>query len=189
MKKLEDMTLEELWNLFPIELVPYKSEWIGWYNVEKNAITKSLIDENIFEFSINHIGSTAISNIYAKNIVDILLECNRNDYSKICSLLVNVLGYKCMSRCDYRFSFNKGYTIKGYSDKVYHLHLRLFGDNDEIYFRDYLNDHYDIAKSYEKLKLSLESKYKYNRDAYTDAKTDFVKHYTNISKQKSNMNN
>ena len=31
---------------------------------------------------------------------------------------------------------DKGYTENGFADKVYHIHLRYAGDNDELYFRD-----------------------------------------------------
>ena len=52
------------------------------------------------------------------------------------------------------------------------------GDNDELYFRDYLSDNPSIAKEYEQLKLSLWHKYEHNRDAYTEAKTKFIKMHT-----------
>lgn len=35
-----------------------------------------------------------------------------------------------------------------------------------------------MAREYEALKLSLWKKYEHNRDAYTDAKTDFIRHWT-----------
>ena len=73
-----------------------------------------------------------------------------------------------------RISLNRGYTPKGFADKVYHLHIRHEGDNNEIYFRDYLNEHPKVAKEYEMLKLSLWKKYEHNRDGYTDAKSEFV---------------
>ena len=37
-KKLEDMSLEELWQLFPIFLVKYNKEWAHWYDEEATAI-------------------------------------------------------------------------------------------------------------------------------------------------------
>ena len=92
-------------------------------------------------------------------------------------------GYILMAKTSDRYSFNKGYTPKGLDDKVYHIHLRLKGDNDELYFRDYLATHDNVAWEYEKLKLKLWRKYTYDRDAYTAAKTDFVVKYTNIAKQ------
>lgn len=91
-------------------------------------------------------------------------------------------GYICMSQSEDRISFNKGYTENGFSEKVFHLHLRYAGDNDELYFRDYLIEFPDIAKEYEKLKISLWKEYEHNRDAYTNAKTEFVKKYTEKAK-------
>ena len=66
------------------------------------------------------------------------------------------------------------------------MHLRLKDDIDEIYFRDYLNAHPYIAKEYEKSKLNLWKKHEHNRDAYTEAKTDFVKKYTELAKENYN---
>lgn len=52
-------------------------------------------------------------------------------------------------------SLNKGYTENGFAEKVFHIHLRYIGNNNELYFRDYLNEYPKIAKEYEKLKLNL----------------------------------
>ena len=92
-------------------------------------------------------------------------------------------GYMCMSVSDNRMSFNKGYTVAGYADKVFHIHFHLPGDNDEIYFRDYLISHPHTAKDYEQLKLSLLPEYRHNRDGYTEAKTEFVRNMVNIARK------
>lgn len=34
----------------------------------------------------------------------------------------------------------------GFAEKVFHLHMRYWGNNDELYFRDYMNDNPMIAK-------------------------------------------
>ena len=83
-----------------------------------------------------------------------------------------------------RISLNKGYTRQGFADRVFHLHLRIKGDNDELYFRDYLRENENIAKEYESLKLSLWRRFEHNRDGYTDAKTDFIKKYSKIAREK-----
>ena len=88
-----------------------------------------------------------------------------------------------MSERENRKSFNKGYTVTGFAENVFHVHLRYYGDNDELYFRDYMNDHPALAAQYEKLKLSLWKKYEYDRDAYTDAKSAFVEKYTSCAKK------
>lgn len=93
-----------------------------------------------------------------------------------------------MAKDRYRCSFNKGYTINGFADKVFHIHLRYMDDIDEIYFRDYLILHPSIAKAYERLKLQLWPKFIHDRDGYTNAKTAFITYYTKIAKKSLRSN-
>ena len=168
------MSLEELWALFPIQLTEHQLYWPDWFQLEKRKLELILPDT----IKIHHIGSTSIQGIWAKPIIDILIEANMNDHGTIKNrLLCN--DYLCMSQTDARIDFNKGYTPSGFAEKVFHLHLRKFGDNDELYFRDYLNRHPEIAQKYEKLKLSLWKQFEHNRDGYTESKTAFVREYTN----------
>ena len=92
-------------------------------------------------------------------------------------------GFTMMSNEGKRISLNLGYTKDGFAEKVYHVHLRLVGDNDELYFRDYLNAHPQIAREYEALKLRLWKEFEHNRDAYTEAKTGFIKAVTAKARQ------
>lgn len=181
-KKLSDMSLEELWILFPIFLTEHQDYWATWYNEEAILLKKILSNDKINR--ISHIGSTSIKTIWAKPIVDILIEVP-SDYNMnvVKEILINY-GYLCMSEEKNRISFNKGYTEYGFSERVYHLHLRFLGDNDELYFRDYLIENPAIAKDYENLKLNLWKKYEHNRDEYTNSKTDFISLYTKKAKQK-----
>lgn len=41
-----------------------------------------------------------------------------------------------------------------------------------------MNEHLQIAREYESLKLKFWKKYEHNRDAYTAAKTDFIRKWT-----------
>ena len=113
---------------------------------------------------ISHIGSTAIHSICAKPIIDILVEISTEYPLLDDKELIVKSGYICMSEASERISFNKGYTEKGFADRVFHLHLRYAGDNDELYFRDYLMEHANIAGEYEKMKLKLSQEYRFNRD-------------------------
>ena len=175
-KELSEMTLEELWELFPIFLTEHQEKWDEDYMGIESELQQLLSDCG--PIRISHIGSTAISDIWAKSIVDVLVEIpmsvNIGDVAEI----MKRNGYIVMSSDNRRISLNKGYTKEGFADKVYHVHLRYTGDNDELYFRDYLNEHPDVAREYEALKLSLWKKYEHNRDAYTEAKTDFIRHWT-----------
>lgn len=175
------MTLEELWQLFPIFLTEHNDSWQRWYKEEEDRI-KNFIPCNI---KINHIGSTAIKNICAKPIIDILLEIPFNEDMDNIKKIIVENGYTCMNESSKRKSFYKGYTEDGFEEKVFHLHLRYFGDNNEIYFRDYMNNNNSLAKEYETLKLSLSKKYKYDRDGYTNAKSDFILKYTKKAKNEN----
>lgn len=178
-KPLSELTLEELWELFPIILSEHKSCWLEWYEEEKQVIAALLPEQNI---KISHIGSTAIRHIWAKPIIDILIEIPENITMKdIKDVLVNS-GYVCMSETEERISLNKGYTSQGFAERVVHIHLRYNSDHDELYFRDYMNDNPALAKEYEQLKLSLWKQYEHDRDGYTGAKGAFVKEYTEQAK-------
>lgn len=171
-RNLKDMTLAELWELFPIVLTTHNADWSEWANEEILELSALLKD---YSPIINHIGSTAIPNIQAKPIIDILVELNPDaDWPRI-NEKMETAGYICMSVSYSRMSFNKGYTPAGYADKVFHIHFHRAGDNDEILFRDYLIAHPKTAKEYETLKLSLLPKYKNDRDGYTEAKSEFVR--------------
>lgn len=183
MKKLEDMTLEELWELFPIVLKEHSPKYAEWYEEEKQNLTELLADFGLQR--INHIGSTSVEGLIAKPIVDILLELPEGyDLDRVSELLKNA-DWILMIRDDAKqtLDLNKGYTPAGFAEKVYHLHVRALEDWDELYFRDYLRKYPKAARQYEELKRSLKEKYEHNRDAYTEAKTAFVQQYSQAARE------
>ena len=66
------MSLEELWQLFPVFLTEHRPVWTQWYQEERERLSGILPMEDICE--ISHVGSTSIPSIWAKPIVDILVE-------------------------------------------------------------------------------------------------------------------
>ena len=162
--------------MFPIFLVPHDDHWTESYHEIASTVTDLLAGYPVKR--ISHIGSTAIQGIWAKNIVDVMVEiAEKADMEEIARILERN-GFIKMSDGKRRVALNKGYTKEGFADQVYHIHLRYTGDNDELYFRDYLNEHPQIAKEYETMKLALWKKYAHHRDAYTEAKTDFIRKWT-----------
>lgn len=171
-KTLSDLTLEELWTLFPIELTAHDEHWPTWFLEEKLLLQDILSDQQIIR--IAHIGSTAIQHIWTKPIIDILVELDAERIDQHIIDLLTAAGYLLMQQSDQRASLNKGYTLHGFADQVYHVHLRLCNDHDELYFRDYLKEHPETAQAYEALKLELWPRFKHDRDGYTAQITAFV---------------
>lgn len=178
--KLQDMNLEKLWELFPITLVNNTGNFKDIYLEEEN-ILKSLLDNYIIR--INHIGSTSIQNIKTKPIIDILIEIDFDNKDIVKEILLNNDYILMIENLD-KVSFNKGYTVSGYADKVFHIHIKKYGNCDELYFKDYLNENQLQAKEYEKLKLELFNKYKPNRDLYTNGKKEFVDEIVKLAREK-----
>ena len=172
--KLYDMSLEELWQLFPIELAEHNPAWFTWYEEEKSNLFSAL-GSTIKQ--IDHIGSTSIPNLLAKPIVDILLQVSPQvDVARLKVILADNGWLLMAENVDIgSLDFNKGYTLEGFAERVFHLHIKHVGKHDELLFRDYIAAHPDDAAEYAALKRRLLAAYKYNRDAYTQAKTDFIR--------------
>ncbi|MBN1525202.1 MAG: GrpB family protein [Spirochaetales bacterium] len=174
-KTLDDLTTEELGKLFPITLSAPQTNWNILFEQERQQLIQ-VIGES-FILRIEHIGSTAIPGIRAKPTIDILAEIGADSN---CSQIINGMRnahYHVIPRPKNpapHLMFTKGYTIKGYNGQAVHIHMRYPGDWDEIYFRDYLRGNETVAREYEQLKTDLEKKFKYDREAYTEGKTDFV---------------
>jgi GrpB-like predicted nucleotidyltransferase (UPF0157 family) len=63
------------------------------------------------------------------------------------------------------------------SRRTHHLHLVPVGSDryrDELAFRDYLRSHPQSAAEYAALKRELAIRFAQDREAYTEAKSDFV---------------
>lgn len=95
----------------------------SWYHDEKTVLKEILLSDRIKR--ISHIGSTAIKAIWAKPIIDILVEVSAGYNLQEFKEVLSEAGYIGMSEPEKRISFNKGYTENGFAERVYHLHLRM----------------------------------------------------------------
>lgn len=187
--ELHEMTLEKLGQLFPIILCDHSDMWIGLYQSERNLILNNFSQTDIVQ--IDHIGSTAIPGIKAKPTIDILLQVTEHITINTIKKIFKSLDYTINERPDNpapHLTFVKGYTPHGVNGQTYHVHIRYKGDWDEIRFRDYLINHKETAREYETIKLKLADKYRNDREAYTNSKTDFIEKI-NILTRKENTNN
>lgn len=136
--------------------------------------------------SIDHIGSTAIPKLKAKPTIDILFQVSEQiDIQKMKDIF-KALNYHINEPINSpppHLTFVKGYTKEGYKGQAFHVHIRYKGDWNEIRFRDYLINHEDVAKEYENLKLKLADRYRNNREAYTNSKTDFIEKINKLTRK------
>jgi GrpB-like predicted nucleotidyltransferase (UPF0157 family) len=169
------LTLTELWHLFPIQLAEYDPAWRDWYEDEAASLN-ALFANDVRR--IDHIGSTAVDGLLAKPIVDILLQVGEDCDSDELKDRLTADGWLLMAEQTKPYpqlDFNKGYTPDGFAERVYHLHVRRVGDWDEPHFRDYIRTHAEAAAEYAALKRRLLANYEFDRDAYTEAKGDFIR--------------
>ena len=170
------ITKEKLAMLFPIMLEDHNPMWSDCYMQEKDFL-QTVFKNHIIR--INHIGSTSVAGLLSKPTIDILIEVSKNtDIEAITEELINK-GYVVNHANDDIITFIKGYTPHGFEGQAVHIHVRYSGDWGELYFRDYLVLHADIAREYERLKKELKEKYLHDRDGYTEAKGQFIKEHTN----------
>ena len=170
---------EKLSEMFPVKLEHHDPAWKDCYLAEADFL-QSVFGDTIVR--INHIGSTSVPGLIAKPTVDILLEiCEDTDLSAVTERMRDE-GYVVNTPEKDIIMYLKGYTPQGFSGQCVHIHVRYYDDWDELYFRDYLCAHPDIAEEYGRLKLALKEEYTYDRDGYTEAKSGFINRCTQLAR-------
>ncbi len=156
-----------------VEVVPHHPNWRNLFETESKQMMIAL-GENVI--AIHHIGSTSIETIYAKPIIDILVEVKSIDRVDDHNSSMQLLGYQCMGEFgieERRFFLKDNFA----GIRTHHVHIFKFGSPQvkrHLTFRDYLNTHSQEAESYSVLKRSLADKYPDDIQRYMDGKHNFI---------------
>lgn len=158
----------------PIIIADYDPQWPVLFEQERQLILAALENGAIL---IEHIGSTAISGMAAKPVIDIAIGIQSLEMAPEYIPLIKGLGYiyePTLERLlpERRF-FWKGTPVV----HTYHIHMAEIKSPawvKPIVFRDYLRKHPDEAQHYGELKKSLAERYGSDMDAYVGGKTAFV---------------
>jgi GrpB-like predicted nucleotidyltransferase (UPF0157 family) len=156
-----------------VEVVPHDRNWHRLFDTESKQITIALGENSI---ATHHIGSTSIETIYAKPIIDILVEVSSISKVDEQNSSMQLLGYQCMGEFGIR---DRRFFLKDNLDgiRTHHIHVFEVGSPQiarHLAFRDYLNIQIEDALTYSTLKRSLANKYPYDIERYMDGKHDFI---------------
>src|SRR5215475_7943039 len=156
-----------------LDIVPYDSRWAEAFLEERARIAMAF---GPFALRIEHHGSTSVVGLAAKPVIDIQVSVATLPPLDRYITPLAVLGYVHVPHQDdaVRPYFHKPKTWP----HTHHVHLVEAGGDNELKtlaFRDFLRDHPEVAREYECLKRSLDSRYGAARQqAYAEAKGSFI---------------
>ena len=149
-----------------VEVVPYNSHWPEMFFHEAAKIQAALGENCV---TVHHIGSTSISGISAKPIIDMVPVVK--DILKVDATALKNLGYEGRGELGMLFR-------RYFSNHVCHLHIWEEGNPEidkHLIFRNYLMSNLNELKRYENLKLDLAKIFSQDRASYTLSKGDLIK--------------
>jgi GrpB-like predicted nucleotidyltransferase (UPF0157 family) len=157
-----------------VRVVPHQSSWRGEFERE-SAKVQARLGANVV--AVHHIGSTAIPHIYAKPIIDLLVEVNSLVAVDECNVAMQALGYEAKGEFgipDRRY-FRKD-DANGL--RTHHVHVFSAGSAEvdrHLAFRDYMIAHPADAQQYSDLKRQLAAQLRPDdMEGYMDGKDAFV---------------
>ena len=158
--------------LSKIEIVSHDKRWNQIFDQESIQI-RNVLGKHIQ--AIYHIGSTAIPNMPAKPIIDMMLACDNLHDIDVITEKLTMLGYGMMRRqiiphCSF-------ITHKQLDNVAFNLHLHERGSPQicrHVNFRDYLTHHPGLAQNYAKLKENLAVTFANDRMSYVLGKDKLV---------------
>ncbi|MBT9316203.1 GrpB family protein [Leptothoe spongobia] len=156
-----------------VQVVPHNPIWRSLFAQEAHQLSTAL---GAMAKEIHHIGSTAIPDIYAKPIVDLLVIVEDISAVDTKSSEMILLGYEVM---DEYGIVGRRYFRKANTNGVRTHHVHAFEIDAEpvkrhLLFRDYLIAHPEAAQQYSDLKRKLAKQYPIDSRAYTAGKDKFV---------------
>jgi len=161
----------------PVKIVDYDPEWPILFEKEKARILKAVGTKVV---AVEHVGSTSVPGLGAKPVVDIMVGIPHLSGALDCLEPLESIGYEYVPEYEaampQRRYFRKGPA--NIPNRHYHLHMVEYNSDfwkHHLLFREYLKTHVDAASEYWGLKKRLAAKHMSNREAYTEAKTAFIK--------------
>jgi GrpB-like predicted nucleotidyltransferase (UPF0157 family) len=159
---------------YPVVIVDYDPEWPARYAAEAARIRETLGDRIV---AVEHIGSTAVPGLAAKPIIDLMVGLRRLADAGDCIAPLEGLGYEYVPQYEESMPERRYFHKGPPGSRTHHLHMvEVTSDFWErhLLFRDHLRAHPEETRAYAALKRELAGRHGADREAYTNAKTDFI---------------
>jgi len=156
-----------------LEIFPYNKKFVEIFEKERSKISKVLSD-----CEIHHVGSTAVSELGGKGMVDIMIALESWKAEKMIINGLKSVGFKHVHPKERGRIFLSRIGPTKYGDV--HIHIVIKGSKlykEMLAFRDYLIVNKEEAKRYFNLKLKWLEKAKEDRAKYTKAKECYIKSF------------
>ena len=161
-----------------IEVVDYNPRWITDFERESVVLAR-IFGQRLKD--IQHIGSTAVPNLAAKPIIDILIVLNHTDDIDSFNAFMEGLGYRVRGESlDAIIPGTPGrfyFTRETNGVRSHHVHICAKGHAeivDKLAFRDYLRAHESVALAYADLKRRLAADHRFDNIGYMRGKDAFI---------------
>ena len=156
-----------------IIIEPYDPTWPPKFETEKGVLTAVLAPW--LAGTIEHIGSTAVPGLPAKPVIDIMGAVRDLPSSQPAIEALRPFNYCYFP---YKAKLMHWFCKPTPASRTHHLHLVPFESQlwrERLAFRDCLRSDPATREAYRQLKLKLAAQFRNDRDAYTEAKTDFIR--------------
>ena len=158
-----------------IFLVDYDPDWVRQFNEEALRLRELLPSTLLLR--VDHFGSTAISGLTAKPIIDLLVGVTSLEKARAEAV-------RPLESIGYAFWYDNPdpdhlFFVKGLPPaphRTHHVHMVTAESSfyERLLFRDYLRNYPEEAQRYGDLKKELAARFAQDREAYTQAKSDFI---------------
>jgi GrpB-like predicted nucleotidyltransferase (UPF0157 family) len=165
----------------PIQIVDYNCEWPGQFLAEKRLLERALVRWLVG--APEHIGSTAVPGLSAKPIIDIMAPVQSLVASREAIVAAGRMGYL---HYPYKAEVMHWFCKPAPEHRTHHLHLVPAGSplwRERLSFRDALRSSAQLREQYQALKIRLAQRHSLDREAYTEAKSPFVRAVLALSLQ------
>jgi len=154
-----------------VHIAEYDPAWPARFEAERTLLERVVAPW--LEGGVHHVGSTAVHGLAAKPVVDIMVGVRDLEEARAA---IPVLAAESYCYFPYREYFH-WFCKPSPQRREFHMYLIEPAHpqwHARLAFRDWLRMHPETAAEYAALKYELAARYSDDREAYTDAKVEFV---------------